>query len=376
MKLAKTDLRTAFSYLHLTKAIKDEFHEFLDEFFDPKIKQIRRENGGTFHSKNHFFTAYNNSFYIVRSFYSDEPRDYGIYSSKALLIEDDTTRIRSVSFSQTDKETIRHNKFRVLLHEYLIRDNFADRTFEEVLLDNEKFLGNVYYEKRPFLSSEIQESISHKTWMPSYQKWVHPYGYCNFRLHETEKNMMQFDYRGRTTTLKIGKGVKKIYKIIDKEISDEEVKQLYNRLSGSFDDFEFRVVRGEDITKYYNGSQYDDSYNTGSLAGSCMRYDNCGERNFFEVYEDNCEMLIYVNKNTDLIIGRAILWTAEDIDEDCEVTVMDRIYSSEKVYLKFFDYAKENEIYRKRYQSYDDEKNFVDWEGFECDKNFELNFLN
>ena len=141
-------------------------------------------------------------------------------------------------------------------------------------------------------------------------------------------------------------------------------------------DFEFRVVKGEDITKYYNGANHSRDFELGSLGSSCMRHSEMGEDGYFRVYEDYCKMLILVHKTQDKIIGRAILWDAKDAhDSSISYNVMDRIYSVERVYSAFFKWAKENDYYRKRYQSYDNEVEFVSPTAESRDDTEDMNFI-
>jgi len=96
-----------------------------------------------------------------------------------------------------------------------------------------------------------------------------------------------------------------------------------------------------------------------------MRHDFCQE--FFTPYVDNAKMLILVNEEFDDIIGRALLW--ESIDGDL---IMDRVYSSEDMYVKFFDWAKDNGYIRKRFQSYSSERSWVYPNGAEANAYFQI----
>ena len=99
-----------------------------------------------------------------------------------------------------------------------------------------------------------------------------------------------------------------------------------------------------------------------------MRGGDAQDGNFFQIYKDNAKMLILHNEETDLIIGRAILWDDvkylgsdnedEKLTTGCSTLVMDRIYADESVYSIFKDWALENGYYRKRYQSYSNETLF------------------
>jgi len=137
------------------------------------------------------------------------------------------------------------------------------------------------------------------------------------------------------------------------------VRGVVSHCTLSVDDYEFVVVEGDDITKYYNQKRYSTMFDTNSLKNSCMRHPQCGRDGYFKIYEDNAKMLILKHKELDEIIGRAILWdNVYDIEDGEYVAVMDRIYSNENVYQKFFDWAYENGYWTKRFQTYTDNQSF------------------
>tara|TARA_R110001606_G_scaffold366971_2_gene522329 strand:- start:6653 stop:8038 length:1386 start_codon:yes stop_codon:yes gene_type:complete len=159
--------------------------------------------------------------------------------------------------------------------------------------------------------------------------------------YDTQK--ITYEQNDRVIEMKAGKGLMKLAKLLDKDVTNEDIKEIIFRLNAP-DKYQLKVVRGTDITKYYNTEYSDYSEHLGSLGSSCMRHKRC--EYFFGLYEDNCEMLILHNPLTDLIIGRAIIWTLDDGSK-----FLDRIYSAEKNYGVFKKYAKNNGMFRRRYQS-------------------------
>ena len=141
--------------------------------------------------------------------------------------------------------------------------------------------------------------------------------------------------------LRNGGLVTKIYK----NIPPREIENFSNLFRAFADEkeFDFQIVKGSDIIKYY----HQDSYVThsGSLGNSCMKYDRCSK--FLELYNDNdvVSMLVMMNSEGGLI-GRALLW---EFDGN---KVMDRIYS---VYdyevLSFKKWATDNNYIYKKEQS-------------------------
>lgn len=108
-------------------------------------------------------------------------------------------------------------------------------------------------------------------------------------------------------------------------------------------DFSFEIVYGEDIKKYYFHKSYKNQ-NSGSLGMSCMKHDVCMD--FFDVYiknSDACKLLVMLD-NDGLLLGRALLWQAVDVEKGTTKKVMDRIYSinDEKNIHLFKEWADEN----------------------------------
>ena len=90
--------------------------------------------------------------------------------------------------------------------------------------------------------------------------------------------------------------------------------------------YELIEVKGDDIIKYYKKEHIDDikysDKQNDSLLSSCM----VGKEfeDFFDIYADNREqvsLLIYRNNETDLILGRALIW------DNGHEKYMDTIYS-------------------------------------------------
>jgi len=341
------DFRTVFHYKRLTKAIRDEFAEFVREFIDDE-KSKDRNYDSYYYSKNRFFWTTGRYFYITKDFNcKNRYDDYGTVDKLFAINDSSKIKCYSNDFTINFRENLRYEQLRELFYDILFEDKYTDLTKREVGVGLNNGEYTHFYHKSVLMEGDVRDAIATHADISDFKLWVHPFGYCNFRLDEADDKMLKFDYRKRTTTIKIGKGIKKLFKVFNHETNDEQIKKISNKLSSSCEGFEFEVVTGGDISHYYHENRYDNSYSTGSLSGSCMKHDSC--KYYFDVYEDNAKMLIFKNKDTDLIIGRAILWDAWDIDEDEPTKVMDRIYANEKVYLKLFDWAAENGYWRKRY---------------------------
>ena len=86
----------------------------------------------------------------------------------------------------------------------------------------------------------------------------------------------------------------------------------------------FKVVKGEDIRKWYNEKNYCPP--PGNLSNSCMRRSDC--ESFLDIYVENpekCGMLILTDFNNKLL-GRAVVWF--ELKKPQDKTYMDRIYTN------------------------------------------------
>lgn len=124
---------------------------------------------------------------------------------------------------------------------------------------------------------------------------------------------------------------------IFRDISEKEIEK-FSTLFRSFScmkEFNFEVVRGRDIVKYYGQNTY--SSGGGSLGNSCMKYDRC--QRFLDFYKDNDAISMLIMKNNEnYLIGRALLWDFNDNK------IMDRIYTTNDEDYQFYfkKWAKNN----------------------------------
>lgn len=111
-------------------------------------------------------------------------------------------------------------------------------------------------------------------------------------------------------------------------------------------EFEFKIVSGEDIRKYYHHEIYTST--NGSLGNSCMKYNRC--QNYFDIYVYNpqVKLLIMTPPSSELIVGRALLWDLESHK------IMDRVYTvQDEDYLPHFKkWAKDNGYLSKTFQNW------------------------
>lgn len=117
---------------------------------------------------------------------------------------------------------------------------------------------------------------------------------------------------------------------IFKNVSSKDVEVFSNlfRTEANRPNFEFKVVSGIDIKKYYHYSKHKNDY--GSLGVSCMRYDKC--QKYFDIYTENSPMIsmLLMLNDLDEVLGRALLWNFDGNK------LMDRIYTINDEQLQFY----------------------------------------
>jgi len=126
--------------------------------------------------------------------------------------------------------------------------------------------------------------------------------------------------------MKFGRFIIKMYNDSHRVITNQkkqvdEIVDLYKAyreaLIGKYD---FKVIKGEEIKKWYSVHNY--ATGSGTLNNSCMRYDD--EQNRLWLYTDNPDkisLLIMIDKNNKLL-GRALLWELSNGEK-----YMDRTYT-------------------------------------------------
>jgi hypothetical protein len=129
----------------------------------------------------------------------------------------------------------------------------------------------------------------------------------------------------------------RFFQIINPYTNQITLDRKINRYKSTYNDiilrkYEFQVVVGQDIIKWYRGNNYQEG--NGSLNKSCMR--NQDERlQLYANNQDKISLLIMVNDDNKLL-GRAIVWKVDDP----EIIYMDRpytVYQEDSV--KFDDFA-------------------------------------
>jgi hypothetical protein len=356
------EFKTPFDYKRMSKKMLNEFNSIFSDYTDRRNLRISRK-----YSSDYNFYIDGDAFKILSAVGGQGKHDtcYNLYKT---MFYENSSCFRSYAFDGWDTDcTLAHGKrvqntFRKIFNDIMV----------ESMYDSCVNYGMDFTYNRVYLVEDTLKYCLEGVMGISFHKYMSPIDYNNFKVCDEDGKYISFSYKGSEVKMKSGKAIRKILKVIERTCDDEQLKIMVNRLSSKFEGFQLRVVEGDDIIKYYNGDNYDDVYDLGSLGSSCMRNEECGDDGYFEIYKDNCKMLILINDDKDTILGRAILWRAEDRSTGDFVNVMDRIYSSEKVYQQFFDWALANDYYRKRYQSYDNSTGFISPRGMEEEMDFEI----
>lgn len=134
------------------------------------------------------------------------------------------------------------------------------------------------------------------------------------------------------------------------EIGDSEIEKFVNELMAFIkmnkapENASIEVVKGLDIKHWYDTDNYQSK--AGQLGGSCMAHKEC--QGYFDLYTENPHhvSLLILKSESGKLIGRALLWTLENIPGANSGYFMDRVYCStefdEKIFTK---YAMDNGYY-------------------------------
>lgn len=154
----------------------------------------------------------------------------------------------------------------------------------------------------------------------------------------------------RRFMVKPGAFVRKIFK----NYSDKDIEKFATlfRNQQSKNLFDFKIVRGSQILKYYSHESY--LKEKSSLGASCMKHDEC--QDWFDLYVTNTStisMLVLVDRQ-DRLVGRSLLWKTGDYK------IMDRIYTVDDENFSFFfkRWADENGYLYKREQKWNNTMSF------------------
>lgn len=159
------------------------------------------------------------------------------------------------------------------------------------------------------------------------------------------KRIDNSDYWMATTRFQIKPGsfINKIFCNIP--VKEIEIFANIFKLHTENDQYDFSVVSGDDIKKWYHYKNYFNQ--SSSLGNSCMKHDNC--QDYFELYTKNPDIvkLLILTDSNNRLIGRSLLWYSDK-------KIMDRIYTvnDDKLCFKFKKWADDNGFIYKMEQKW------------------------
>ncbi len=184
---------------------------------------------------------------------------------------------------------------------------------------------------------------------------------------EEKDPSLPYNTKGRGE-VSVGKLIKYILNLLDKarELNiempkDKDIESFVNiyKSTTSSTSFKFKLLKGDDIAKYYNSKKYLNE--AGSLGGSCMAEESKGTFKMYSENESKVQLLVYIDEKLDKISGRALVWKLKD--SPCEAKYfMDRVYTNrDSDFFKFRQYAEEKGyLYKQKMNSYvEDNVSFI-----------------
>jgi hypothetical protein len=182
------------------------------------------------------------------------------------------------------------------------KDIDSDTTF--LTLDGENF------------TFSKQSDIEKVLWISDYKRIFldeideeMPQRISHFVSSHNQNAIANLSNRGR---VKIGRVIKKILP----EIPDRELEVLVNALKSETSGYEIKLVKGDDISKYYKKENCDEKLlSYGTLNSSCMMDKESENPNIFDIYTKNpetCQLAIMLNSSGKLV-ARALVWKIDEI---------------------------------------------------------------
>lgn len=135
----------------------------------------------------------------------------------------------------------------------------------------------------------------------------------------------------------------RFFKKLFPEAADTEIEDMVDRAKTFFYDAQLKIeeVSDERILWAYLQDNYDRGFDLGSLANSCMRYEEYQDRIQFFVEEPKVSCLVAHHNvgGVDKVVGRVLIWTL-----DSGKRAMEYMYCGGAVRKMFEDYAKKHDI--------------------------------
>lgn len=232
----------------------------------------------------------------IKNFVDFDDLDF-ISESKVYFMNDLVLKLREIRDEQ-------NNEWASELLKSQGKDIDSDTTFLE--LDGDNFSFSKEEDVKKFLSQVIgQEDIDDffsddRANRPNVSSYIH---------HWDQNHLQTQPNRGR---VKMGRIIKKLIP----EIPDKDLESLVNNLRSEQAGYEMKLVKGNEIEKYYKREYCDKKLlNYGTLQSSCMMDKSDDKPYIFDIYTknpDSCKLLVMLNSSGQLM-GRALVWTVDEI---------------------------------------------------------------
>ncbi len=199
----------------------------------------------------------------------------------------------------------------------------------------------------------VEKKYSHIKWKSKL------FSIDNECLYETDHLTKNKD-NVKPSPFKIGRFVNALLTKAGVEFSPKDIEAFVDKFKAEMmkrkNIFEtnFEIVKGEDIREYYLEDKYYDN-EEGTLAGSCMKGNECQE--YLNIYVENDDVVSLIifrsEHDRELITGRALLWDATLESTNEKIKFMDRVYVNKSNDIELFkQFAIKNGYYYKHKQDY------------------------
>ena len=319
------------------------------------------------HFTNHNIESYNDDRIGIRSLYSVIKRVYGMtnYGSRKLLVQIKKHFVENKYIHVNKHIVCQVEQTEYVFDIFKINNDFGTQMsigsdnrvrYQLISQSLKSDIDNALYYQALDMAPKAQYIINYKSKLAYFSNSNRHYTISNagemrftpkHKITHTNEDNHWVNNKVRQT-VKYGKALKQIFQHDTLILSDRFYEQLGNVLKSKYMfNATIEIVKGEDIRKWYLGSNYARS-NTESLGSSCMRHDYCQE--YMDIYVENDNVSMIIAKNSDnLIIGRALLWKCDNDELFC-----DRIYGNSVTIENIKKYAQDEGYYVKHKQSYSD----------------------
>lgn len=305
------------------------------------------------------------------------------------------------SYDDDDLDFLNESKL-YILPTFFKALNSAPSKFSEIVNDLRDLYGDETDQDITFVDID-DDNLSYSTMKNIEKEFPTLYKKALKWIPSTELRAWSSDILESPTrgNIKIGKFVNKILKNKYPEALVDNFVTYIKSKSVKKENWNFSLVKGDEISKYYNSGNYVDI--RGTLGHSCMSdklgrddvtvntphgtsttYGVKGVSNIFDIYTKNpesCSLLIMTNEEGKLG-ARALVWDAKvtfcrdykgDVCELGDIKFLDRIYTIDDWMVhRMIKWAQDNGMANRNYQSLGD-GDWIEYKGVKYQTEMEVN---